>query len=86
MQEQYVLAHTNNIDLVINSQYEGRKHLGNSKMFFKLITKHQMPFMFEHFLEDDTDNVRPLANLYKDDKKKSKELVFLHSHGKLEKF
>ncbi|CDW83240.1 UNKNOWN [Stylonychia lemnae] len=80
--EQYVLAHTSNIDLVINKSYQGRNILGRSKQYFKLITKHQLPFLFEHFLQDETDNIKPLANQYKEVEKQAKELVFLHVNEK----
>lgn len=38
VREDYVLAHTNNVDLVMNSKFEGSKHLRGLK-FFKMITK-----------------------------------------------
>eukprot|EP00347_Sterkiella_histriomuscorum_P011442 403372437 len=79
--EPYVLAHTNNIDLVLNKSYKGRQFFGGrNKQFYKLITKHQLPFMFEDFLQDQSDNIKPLANQYRDTSKQAKELVFLHSN------
>lgn len=59
MREEYVLAHTNNVDIVSNDKFSGAKHLKSLK-FFKMITKRQMPDMFEDILYQD-DLVRPLA-------------------------
>lgn len=59
MREEYVLAHTNNVDIVSNNKFEGNKHLSKLK-FFKMITKRQMPDMFEDVLYQH-DLVRPLV-------------------------
>jgi hypothetical protein len=39
IREQYVLAHTNNVDIVINDRYEGSKLLKGNRRFYKTITK-----------------------------------------------
>jgi hypothetical protein len=49
------------------------------RSFFKIITKNQLPFLFENFLEDHTDSVRPLSTQYQEKQKQAKELMFIHS-------
>lgn len=59
IREQYVLAHTNNVDIIINSKFNGH-HLLKHLKFFKMITKRQMPNMFEEVLYQH-DSMRPLV-------------------------
>jgi len=54
-----VLAHTYNVEIVINSKFHGQNLLKHKK-FFKMVTKRQMPNMFEDVLHSN-DSVRPLA-------------------------
>ena len=49
IREQYVLAHSNNVDIISNNKFTGHHLLKNQK-FFKMITKRQMPDMFEDIL------------------------------------
>jgi hypothetical protein len=39
--------------------------------------------MYENFLDDDNDSVKPLANQYNEKNKISKELMFIHSNENL---
>ena len=48
IREQYVLAHSNNVDIILNNKFVGHKLL--NKKYFKMITKRQMPDMFEDIL------------------------------------
>ena len=59
IREQYVLAHTNNVDIIINNKFNGHRLLKHLK-FFKMITKRQMPNMFEEVLYQH-DSIRPLV-------------------------
>ena len=59
VREEYVLAHTNNVDIISNDKFAGAKYLKSLK-FYKMITKRQMPDMFEDILYQG-DLVRPLA-------------------------
>lgn len=49
VREQYVLAHSNNVDIVINDKFIGHNLLKGFK-FYKVITKRQMPQMFKELL------------------------------------
>ena len=49
IREQYVLAHSNNVDIILNDKFTGHNLLKDQK-FFKMITKRQMPNMFEDIL------------------------------------
>lgn len=59
VREEYVLAHSNNVDLIANKSFAGHA-LVSELRFFKMITKRQMPNMFEDILYQN-DLVRPLA-------------------------
>ena len=58
VREQYVLGHSNNVDIICNNNFPGHNLL--NKKFFKMITKRQMPSMFEDILFQN-DTMRPLA-------------------------
>jgi len=49
VREQYVLAHGNNVDIVITNNFAGQKLLKGLN-FYKVITKRQMPQMFKDIL------------------------------------
>jgi len=38
-----------------------------------------MPFMYEQFLQDNTDSVKPIAMQYNERKRESKEFIFIHA-------
>jgi hypothetical protein len=76
VQEKYVLAHTNNTDLILNSSHQGIK-LMNGQRYFQIISRNQLHENYERFLDDDNDNIKPLSAKFKDDSKESKELVFI---------
>ena len=56
-----MLAHTNNVDIIINNKFEGHNLLKHLK-FFKMITKRQMPNKFEDIIFQSGDSVRPLVS------------------------
>lgn len=39
--------------------------------------------LYEHFLQDESDTIKPLATQFNEQNKVQKELLFLHSHGNL---
>ena len=71
-----MLAHTSSIEIVINNKFAGAKHVKHP--FFKVITRKQMPSMFEDFLQSDA--MIPLDKSYTED---GTELIFLHAHDQL---
>ena len=82
VREEYVLAHTNNVDLVISQNFDGSKWLKGFK-FCKMITKRQMPDIFGDILYQ-RDLVRPLApKLAQDKEAVSAELLFIHAQEDL---
>ena len=58
-----MLAHSNNIDMAICKNFKGSSSLRGQR-YFKMITKMQLPFLYEHFLDDLTDTVKPIANQF----------------------
>ena len=49
VREQYVLAHSNNVDIVTTDNFAGQNLLKGLN-FYKVITKRQMPSMFKDIL------------------------------------
>jgi hypothetical protein len=85
VREEYVLAHSNNVDLVVNNNFTGQNLISDLK-FFKMITKRQMPDIFEDILYQ-RDLVRPLApkspEQAGDKTILSAELLFIHAQEDL---
>jgi len=87
VREEYVLAHTNNVDIVLNTKFVGHNHMQSQK-FYKMITKRQMPDMFEDILYQG-DFVRPLAPVMQevhfigDKTVLPAELLFIHAQEDL---
>lgn len=63
VREEYVLAHTNNVEIVINNKFSGAKYV--SQAYFKVISRAQMPGLFDDFLNNETDTtVLPLPGTH----------------------
>ena len=61
---------------MINNKFTGAKLVKH--LFFKVITRKQMPHMFEDFLKSDA--MIPLEKPYNDDEC---DLIFIHAHDSL---
>ena len=76
VREEYVLAHTANIEIVINNKFSGANLM--KQPFFKVITRRQMPQMFEDFLKSNA--IIPLDQPTVTD---DSEMLFIHAHDSL---
>ena len=75
-----MLAHSNNVDIVINDNFEETKLLKGFK-FCKVITKRQMPQMFKDILYQ-RDSMRPLASSKESagfDEELDSEIIIIHA-------
>jgi hypothetical protein len=66
VQEKYVLAHTNNTDLILNTSHPDIKLLKGTR-YFQIVSRNKLHENYERFLEDENDSVKPLSAKFQDE-------------------